>query len=89
MRKILVVLVMTMCGFGVARASGRAADQQSNQMQQTEMQGNKTENQVMKDDCSAKAKRDKKYGRKKQVRSNDPQEESPSPQNQIEYGGGG
>jgi hypothetical protein len=89
MRKILVVLVMTMCGFGVAQASGRAAGQQSNQMQQTEMQGSKTEKQVMKEDCSGKAKRDKKYGRKKQVRSNDPQEESPDPQNEVEYGGGG
>jgi hypothetical protein len=43
----------------------------------------------MKADCSAKAKQDKKQGRQKQARSDDPQGESPDPQNQIEYGGGG
>ncbi len=89
MRKILMVLVMTMCGFGIAQASGGAAGQQSNQMQQTEMQGNMTENQVMNHDCSAKVKQDKKHGAKKQTRSDDPQVELPDSQSEIEYGGGG
>ncbi len=88
MQKILVIAAMTIFSLGIAQASGLADGQQSKQTEQTEMHSNVTSNQVTKDGSSAKAKRDKKqHSQKKQVRSDGPQEESPAPQNVIEYGG--
>ena len=83
MRKILVVLAMTICSLGIARASGRTDDRQANQ---TEMQHSMAGSQETKNDCSGKAKHAKKQkSQKKQMRNND-QKESPAP-NMIEYGG--
>ncbi len=88
MQKILVVAAMTIFSLGIAQASGLADDQQTKQIDQTEMQSNMTSNQVTKDGCWAKAKQDKKqHSQKKQVRSNRAQQDSPAPQNVIEYGG--
>jgi hypothetical protein len=90
MQKILVVLAMTIGTLGIAQASGLADDQQTKQTEQAEMQSNMMSNQVTKDRCSAKTKRDKKqHSQNKHVRSNRPQEESPDPQNVIELRGGG
>ena len=85
MQKILVVLTMTLCSLGIAQVS-RAGDQQA---QQTEMQNSMAASQAAKNDCSGKTKHDKKRKNQKNQMKNNNQEESPAPQNMIEYGGGG
>jgi hypothetical protein len=85
MRKILVVLTMTICSLGIAQAS-RAGDRQA---KQTEMQHTVAASQVAKNDCSGKTKHDKKRKNQKNQMKNNNQEDSLAPQNVIELRGGG